>query len=164
MRPPRPAVGVADLALDEVQDARPQRVGRDEQAAELPLARQAGQDVEQVRDVGADLRPAGQQPEVRVQARGLRVVVAGPDVDVAAQAAALAADDQRRLRVRLEPDEAVHDVRAGLLQLARPDDVRLLVEAGLDLDEDHDLLALFGRADEVAHDRPSRRWSGRASA
>ena len=53
----------------------------------------------------------------------------------------------------LEADEAVDDVGAGLLQLARPDDVRLLVEAGLDLDEDDDLLALLGGPDQVAHDR-----------
>ena len=95
----------------------------------------------------------GQQPEVHVQPRGLRVVVAGPDVDVAAQPGALAADDERGLGVRLEPDQAVDDVGAGALQLARPDDVRLLVEAGLDLDEDDDLLAALGGADERLDDR-----------
>ena len=89
----------------------------------------------------APIRPAGQQPEVRVQAGGLGVVVAGPDVDVAAQARALAADDRANLRVGLEADEPVDDVGAGVLELAGPDDVRLLVEAGLDLDEDDDLLA-----------------------
>ncbi len=52
----------------------------------------------------------------------------------------------------LEPDESVDDVGAGLLELAGPDDVRLLVEAGLDLDEDDDLLALLGGPDEVADD------------
>ena len=56
IRAGRPACGVADLALDEVQEPRPQAVRRDEQPAERPLARQAGQDVEQVGDVGADLR------------------------------------------------------------------------------------------------------------
>ena len=53
----------------------------------------------------------------------------------------------------LQPDEAVDDVGARLLQLAGPDDVRLLVEAGLDLDEDDDLLAALGGPDQVAHDR-----------
>ena len=150
--------GVPDLALDEVEEPRAQAVRRDEQPAERPLARQAGQDVEQVGDVGADLRPAGQQAEVDVQPRRLRVVVAGPDVDVAAQPGALAADDEGRLRVRLEPDQPVHDVRAGALELARPDDVRLLVEAGLDLDQDDDLLAALGGADERLDDgRVARR-------
>ena len=152
-------LGVGDLAIDELQEPRAQAVRRDEQPAERPLARQAGQDVEQVRDVRADLRAAGQQPEVHVQAGRLRVVVAGPDVDVAAQAGALAPDDERGLAVRLEADQAVDDVRAGALQLAGPDDVRLLVEAGLDLDEDHDLLAAFGGADERLD---QRRVAGRA--
>ena len=83
----------------------------------------------------------------------LRVVVAGADVEVAAEPRALAADDERDLRVRLEPDEAVHDVRAGLLEAAGPDDVVLLVEAGLDLDQDDDLLALLRRADQRPDDR-----------
>ena len=53
----------------------------------------------------------------------------------------------------LQADEAVDDVSAGLLQLAGPDDVRLLIEAGLDLDEHDDLLPALGRPDEIADDR-----------
>ena len=147
-----------DLALDEVEEPRAQAVRRDEQPAERPLARQAGQVVEQVGDVRAELRPAGQQADVDVQPRRLRVVVAGPDVDVAAQPGPLAPDDQGRLRVRLEPDQPVDDVRPGALELARPDDVGLLVEAGLDLDQDDDLLAALGGADQRLDDgRVARR-------
>ena len=40
----------------------------------------------------------------------------------------------------------------GSLELPSPVDVRLLVEAGLDLDEDDDLLALLGGPDEVVDD------------
>ena len=150
--------GVADLALDEVEEPRAQAVRRDEQASERPLARQPGQDVEQVRDVRAELRSAGQQAEVDVLPRRLGVVVAGPDVDVAAQPGALAPDDERRLGVRLEPDQPVHDVGAGALELARPDDVGLLVEARLDLDQDDDLLAALGGPDERLDDgRVARR-------
>ena len=145
--------GMLDLAVDELEEPRAEAVRRDEQPPERPLAREAGQDVEQVRDVGTELRPAAQQAEVRVQPGGLRVVVARPDVDVAAEPGALAPDDEADLRVGLQPDEPVDDVRAGLLQLAGPDDVRLLVEAGLDLDEDDDLLAALGGPDQVAHDR-----------
>ena len=72
-----------------------QAVRRDEQAPERALAGHAGQDVEQVGDVRADLGSDGEQAEVDVEARRLGVVVAGADVDVAAQAAALAADDER---------------------------------------------------------------------
>ena len=55
--------------------------------------------------------------------------------------------------MRLEADQAVDDMGAGALELARPDDVRLLVEAGLDLDEDDDLLAPLGGPDERLDDR-----------
>ena len=48
----------------------------------------------------------------------------------------------------LEADEAVHDVDAGLLELARPHDVRGLIEAGLHLDEREHLLAGLGSVDE----------------
>ena len=54
--------GMRDLALDQLEEARPQAVRRDEQPAERPLARQAGQDVEQVRHVGADLGAAVSSP------------------------------------------------------------------------------------------------------
>ena len=46
----------------------------------------------------------------------LRVVVAGADVAVAADAVGLVAHDERGLGVHLEPDEAVDDVDARLLQ------------------------------------------------
>ncbi len=145
--------GVPDLALDEVEEPAAQAVRRDEQPPERALARQSGQDVEQVGDVRAQLGATGQQPEVHVQAGRPRVVVAGPDVDVAAQPGTLAPDDERGLGVGLEPDQAVDHVGAGAFQLARPDDVRLLVEAGLDLDQDDDLLAALGGPDERLDDR-----------
>jgi hypothetical protein len=44
-------------------------------------------------------------------------------------------------------------VGARALQLARPDDVRLLVEARLDLDQDHDLFATLGGTDQRLDDR-----------
>ena len=46
----------------------------------------------------------------------------------------------------LSPTHAVHHVRARLLELARALDVRALVEARLQLDQRHDLLAARGRA------------------
>jgi hypothetical protein len=49
-------------------------------------------------------------------------------VDVAADALALAADDEGDLAVGLEPEQPVDDVDACLLERAAPLDVRLLVE------------------------------------
>ena len=60
----------------------------------------------------------------------------------------LPADDQRHLRVRLQAQEAVDDVDALAFQGAGPLDVALLVEAGLQLDQDRDLLALLAGLQE----------------
>ena len=152
MRPSPSELLALDLALDELLDARPQADRRDQQPAVAALARDAGEDVEEVGHVGADLVVAGQHAQVDVEARRLVVVVAGADVDVAPQPAALAADDERRLGVGLEADQAVGDVGAGALQRAGPDDVGPLVEAGLDLDHDDDLLAALGGLDERPDD------------
>ena len=54
--------------------------------------------------------------------------------------------------MRLEADEPVHDVHAGLFQDPCPLDVGLLVEAGLQLDERDHLLPLARRVGERAHD------------
>src|SRR6185369_10186214 len=74
-------------------------------------------------------------------------------MDVAAQTRSLSTHDERRLAVGLEPDESVDDMRARSLELAGPDDVGLLVEACLDLDEDHHLLAALRGTYQRLHDR-----------
>ena len=55
--------------------------------------------------------------------------------------------------MRLQADEAVHDVDSRLLQAPCPFDVALLLEAGGDLHERDDLLARFRRASERLDDR-----------
>src|SRR3954464_14616675 len=101
----------------------------------------------------AELLVAGEEPEVGVEPRRRRVVVAGADVDVVAHAVALATDDEDALGVRLERRVPVDDVDARLLQLARPLDVRALVEARLELHEADGLLAALGRPDQPGHER-----------
>ncbi len=125
----------------------------DQQPLELLLDRVARQFVEQPGEVAPDLVVDGEQAEVLVDAAGLGVVVAGADVAVVTQHAVLLADDERELAVRLEADEAVDDVHAGLLELARPHDVRRFVESRLDLDEGQHLLAGLRRVDQRLHDR-----------
>ena len=122
---------------------------RHEQLAESLRAPEAGDVVEDVGDVGRDLLVGREDPDVLVVARGRGVVVARADVDVAPQPARLAADDERHLGVDLHVREAVDDVHARLLQLARPLDVAPLVEAGLQLDEAHRLLAVLGAVDSA---------------
>ena len=74
-------------------------------------------------------------------------------MDVAPDALGLVAHDQRDLGVRLEAEQPVHDVRADALQVARPVDVVLFVEARLELDERRDLFAVLGGVDQRADDR-----------
>jgi len=99
---------VLGLTLDECDHALPKVDGRDEQAVVLGVARVACQVVEEVGRVLAEQRVGGEDADVRVYARGRRVVVARGDVDVAAQALALAPDDERlratlRARTRAAP-------------------------------------------------------------
>ena len=72
---------------------------------------------------------------------------------VAGDPLALAAHHQGELGVGLEPDHAIGDVDADVLQALRPFDVALLVEAGLQLDQGDHLLARLGRLDQGSHDR-----------
>ena len=110
---------------------------RDEQLAEPLRAAEARQMVEEVGEVRRDVLVGREEPEVLVEARRAGVVVAGADVDVAAQLVALPADHERRLRMDLQVVEPVDDVDPGLLERSRPLDVPPLVEARLQLDEAH---------------------------
>ena len=78
----RPAAAAATRA-DLLEQPLAQVERRDEQLAEALRAAVAGEVVEEVGDVGGDVRIGGEEPEVLVQPRGLRVVVARADVDVA---------------------------------------------------------------------------------
>ena len=141
------------LLVDLLDQAGAQSRGRDKQPVVVGSAAVPGEVVEQVGDVLADLRVGGEQPVVLIQPGGLRMVVAGADVAEPAQRAVrLLADDEHHLAVRLEPDEAVDDMAARFLELARPGDVGFLVTPRLDLHDDHDLLAGLGGVDQRVDD------------
>ena len=71
---------------------------------------------------------------------------------VAPDAVGLVAHDQDDFGVHLDPRQAVDDVGADPLQVARPVDVVLFVEARLELDQRRDLFAGFGRLHERRDD------------
>ena len=149
--PRRPAgTLVLDLALDHLQEPALHVHRRHQQLVVVAFQRSAGQVVEQLDDVVRDRRVAGEQPQVGVEPGRAGVVVAGAQVGVAADAVGVLADDQRGLGVRLEPDDAVDDVDAGLFQGVGQLDVALFVEPRLELDEADDLLAGLGGADQRA--------------
>ena len=94
----------------------------------------------------------GQQTEIGVDARRPLVVVAGAEVDVAAQSLRRAPDDQADLGVRLVAAHPVDDVRPGLLERARPLDIALFVEPRRQLDEHRHLLVALGGALQAGDD------------
>ena len=149
----RPSAPNAASLLDQLEQPRAQVARRHDERVVALVAAVAGEVVEQLGDVGADVDVAREDAEVLVEPGRLGVVVAGADVAVAAQLVAVVADDEHALGVGLQPDHAVHDVHAGALELLGPVDVGGLVEAGLELDEHGDLHAPLGGPDQAADDR-----------
>src|SRR5262249_7756163 len=115
--------GLADL-LDQPLT---QVERRDQELPEPRRPAEAGEEVEEIGDVGRDLRVGREEAEVLVRSGCRGVVVPGADVGVAPELVALPPDDQRRLRMNLPVRKAVHHMHAGLLEGARPLDVPPLV-------------------------------------
>src|SRR5690606_33688566 len=96
-----PGAGVVGLAADPGQQAAVQGERGLQQVPELDGRPQAGQLLEQLADILAQLRVAAEQADVRVGAGVAGMVVACAQVHVAAQTAILPAHDQHQLGVRL---------------------------------------------------------------
>ncbi len=83
-----------------------------------------GEVIEDAVHARGDLRIGGEQAEVGIEARRDGVVVAGAEVRVTAdRAVGIAPHQQRQLAVRLQPNDAVEDLHAGVFKVARPADV-----------------------------------------
>ena len=152
IRPSPRALVTLDLSLDTAQNLLPHLPRGHEQLPILVGTRIAGEGVEEVGDVGNDPGIAGQVPEVRVDTGRDRVVVPRAHVNIATQPFGLAPHHQTHLGVRLETDEAIDDMHAGLLEGAGPDDVVLLIEPGLELYQHRHLLAVFPSLSQGSHD------------
>ena len=148
-----PSAAACAGSADPLDQAGAQPERRDEDLLEPRRAPETRQVVEEGGDVFRDRRVGGEETQVLVRAGGHSVVVARTDVHVPSEDVALAPDDERHLRVHLQVGEAVDDVNAGLLEGARPFDVAVLVEARLQLDEAHALLAVFGALDQGGDER-----------
>jgi hypothetical protein len=136
-----PGLGVLLLAADEAQEALGHGQRRHQQRAVVVDLGVGGEVVEDHVHALGDLRIAGEQAQVGVEAGGDGVVVAGAQVAVAAGDAVLVAADQHgQLAMGLEADDAVEDLHAGVFHAARPADVRGLVEAGHQLDDQRGFL------------------------
>ena len=96
----------------------PQREGRHEQLAETRGPAEPGEVVEEIGDIGGNVLVCGEIAEVFVRFRGDVVVVAGTQMHIATEPAALSANDKRCFCVDLQVRNAVDDVHARLLECA----------------------------------------------
>ena len=126
---------------DQVEHRFVQRERRLQELLQATRPAHRRQLLEYLVHVLADGFVAREQAVVGVHARGARVVVAGSEMDVTPQHPAFATNHHAHLRVRLVPHDAVHDLRAGRLQLVREFDVGLFVETRAQLDDDEHVLA-----------------------
>ena len=95
-----------------------------------------------------DLTAAGEQAEVGIDLCRRFVEVAGADIGVAFDAAALTAFCEYQLAVHLQSGDAVDDAHPRALEDVGVFDVLPLVEAREQLHDDGDALAVFRRPDE----------------
>ncbi len=140
--------GVRDLAVDQLEQLFLQSDRRDRQAFGAARLDVAGDEVEQLGRVPPERLIGGEVAEVGIDPRVGGVIVAGAEVAVGAVAFLLAPHDQADLGVGLPVHEAVDDLHAGALELRRPVQVALLVEAGLELDNGGHRLARLCRIDQ----------------
>ena len=90
----RPAsFGVGYLGLDQLDQLRPDPVGRNRQLFEVPGPGITGDEVEHPGRVAAQRRVAGKERQVGIDLGGDRMIVAGPEMHVGAQDLALAPRD-----------------------------------------------------------------------
>ena len=149
----RPSPGVVDLVGDIAQQRFLERDRRNRHLLEAVRLGIAGDEIENARDVASDRRIGGEKRNVGIDAGGHRMIIAGAEMTVIDQRAALAPHHHRELGVGLELDEAIDDLRARALEIPRPADVGLFVEARLEFDERGDRLAGLRRFDEGSDDR-----------
>ena len=74
-------------------------------------------------------------------------------MNVTFQGVAFASDHECQLAVCFQTENAVNDVYAGFVELARPFDVVLLIEACLQLDQRGHLFPLLGGANQRRRNR-----------
>ena len=124
-------------------------VRRHKQAAVFAAQVGDGHVLEKIRRVLADAGVGGHQAEVRVEPGGLFIVVSGADLRDILYPATFPAGYEAYLGVHLIVFEAVEDGAAGLLKTLGPGDIVLLVEAGAQLHEHSDILAVLRSGGQV---------------
>src|SRR5262249_2478208 len=147
------ALGVACFAINEGNAVFRHVARSDEQWLVVRPFRVCGEKVENVVHRGRDRFIAGKQAKVAVKTRGRWIVVSRAEVGIAADFSVLIfADDERDLRVRLEPNQTVKNLDASVFKAARPADVGGFIEAGFQFD-DYGYFFLGSGFEQCARDR-----------
>ena len=107
-----PSFALAISASISSTKPAPQIDRRDRDLLEAGRGCVAGHEIEQARGVPAQRRVAGEERQVGVNLGRVRVIIAGPEMDIGAKLTAFAAHHQRNLGVRLQLHEAVDDLHA----------------------------------------------------
>src|SRR5713101_7636922 len=107
--------------------------------------------VEELSKVLADRIVAGEQSVVGVKSRRPRMIVAGPDMRVAAKPVVVLANHQDHFAMRLEADHSVSYMNPEFLEPGRQLGLRGFIKARFQLDDHCDLLAISCRIAEVAY-------------
>ena len=105
-------LGEGDLAVDELHAALAEIDRRDDEGVPQRRVRVAGEQIEEGRSIAAELVIAGEYTEIRIELGCGCIVVAGRDMDIAADDFLLSSDDESSLRVRLEDYLAGDELRA----------------------------------------------------
>ena len=125
--------------------------GDDEFFGSLKVA-DSGEEIEEIGGVFAEVRMGGKEREIGIEFGGAGVVVAGAEVDIAAEAIFVAANHEGDFAMDLVVDDSVDDVDAGFFEAASPGDIIGFVEAGFEFDDGGDLFAIADGFHEGADD------------
>ena len=134
--------------VDVLQDERLHLQGRHPQNVVVVRHVLERHVAEELRRIAADRGACRDERQVGVELGRLLVVIARAELRDVLDAVVGLAGDAADLAVHLVVAETVDDVASGLLESLRPFDVVALVEAGAQLEQRGDLLAVLGGVDE----------------
>ena len=142
-----------DLPVHQSEEPLLQVERRDHQFFQAGIIGQTGERVEDNADFLSHFRVARQETEVRIRASCPRMIIASAEMDVVPQAIAVPPDNEERLAMRLQSDDAINDVGAGFLERARPLNIDRFIETRAQFHDRGDLFARVRRFDERFHNR-----------
>ena len=130
-----------DLFADVLKHAGTNAVRARRHRFEILRLAVAGHEIENPRHIAANCRIGGEERQVGINPRRLRMIIAGADMAVGGDLGSFSPDHQTDLGVRLQLDEAVDDMHTGLFHVTGEVDVGGFIEAGFELDDRRHRLA-----------------------